>query len=104
MSFLLTATTVVSAFGVVMVSPFNIGLAADSFNGIHDKGSLAMLEAARRLQMTRLTTLQLPILIYRLVRVRESLAPGVQVCGARKATPMSEIVVAATIPVHEERA
>jgi hypothetical protein len=44
--FLFTATTVVSAFGVITVPPFNIGLAAESFKGIRDVGSLAMLDAA----------------------------------------------------------
>jgi hypothetical protein len=46
MSSLWTTITVVSAFGVMMVSPFWIGLAAESLSGIHDIGSRAMFEAA----------------------------------------------------------
>ena len=45
-SSLCTATTVVSAFGFTIVSPFRVGLAAVSFKGIQETGSLAILEAA----------------------------------------------------------
>ena len=41
-----TATTVVSAFGVTMISPFTMGLATESLMGNHDIGSCAILDVA----------------------------------------------------------
>ena len=41
-----TATTVVSAFGVTMISPFTMGLATESLIGNRGTGSCAMLDVA----------------------------------------------------------